>query len=540
MTFKRGEKCVITRLEKRTDLNGAVVTLCRWNKNLGRWEARCCVGNKGDKGEMVCIRPGNLQKIEQNEREATDNVLHPCIGSVLNLGVRGGLDGMPFDEKNHQAGSGQISLMVFQTVAKIAIELYGDASSSLVLALLLDFIGKDNDSYLIQHALKALVCDTFNSFNMGIILPIQDFSRMETASDYGNLMYSLRKGTLAFIEERQMLLKMTISNMKGSKMKSNRNEASTIFQMLMCGRDDNKSIQCSKLEKELVQSCMGGEVTVYHQSGNGKKIEFSQIMHHAYTQWLVKDVCSSLSPLDARKGSLGKWHRLLSWEKQLTKAIEASSVRLTLDVTDDFDIIHWVEGLISADISTLIDAPGVDTDRRILRLAFFAELLLEYLTVDHLTASSDEKGVESEGTDSGTDNSMTTLTCDQNEKIQQAPMKKGANVTIVGLEEKEHALVMNGMEGQIVEIIDTEQYSILFTNLTSPQVIHTSNLTRAARVPRELHKCLCGQNGDLFCDRCNMMWYCSAKCQSDDYDRHKIACKAMVSKFGLLSLGTKD
>ena len=99
---------------------------------------------------------------------------------------------------------------------------------------------------------------------------------------------------------------------------------------------------------------------------------------------------------------------------------------------------------------------------------------------------------------------------------------------------------MNGMEGQIVEIIDTEQYSILFTNLTSPQVIHTSNLTRAARVPRELHKCLCGQNGDLFCDRCNMMWYCSAKCQSDDYDRHKIACKAMVSKFGLLSLRTND
>ena len=156
---------------------------------------------------------------------------------------------MPLDEKNH--GSGQISLMVFQTVAKIAIELYGDASSSLVLALLFDFIGKDNDSYLIQHALKALVCDTFNSFNMGIILPIQDFSRMETASDYGNLMYSLRKGTLAFIEERQMLLKMTISNMKGSKMKSNRNEASTIFQMISCGRDDNKSIQCSKDENSM-------------------------------------------------------------------------------------------------------------------------------------------------------------------------------------------------------------------------------------------------------------------------------------------------
>ena len=38
----------------------------------------------------------------------------------------------------------------------------------------------------------------------------------------------------------------------------------------------------------------------------------------------------------------------------------------------------------------------------------------------------------------------------------------------------------------------------------------------------------------------NMMWYCSAKCQSDDYDRHKIACKAMVSKFGLLSLRTND
>jgi hypothetical protein len=105
---------------------------------------------------------------------------------------------------------------------------------------------------------------------------------------------------------------------------------------------------------------------------------------------------------------------------------------------------------------------------------------------------------------------------------------------------QQYALVRNGMEGQIAEIVDTQQCSILFTNLTLPQIIHTSNLTRTTRVSRELHKCLCGQNGDLFCTRCNMMWYCSAKCQADDYDRHKIGCKAMVSEFGLLSLRTKN
>jgi hypothetical protein len=378
-------------------------------------------------------------------------------------------------------------------------------------------------------------------------LPIRDNSRMDTVSDYGNLMYNLRKGTLAFIESQQMMLKRTVSNMKGAKMKSNRHEASTMYRMLMCGSDDNKSIQCSKLEEELVNACMGGEVTVL-EPGNVKNIKCNVLMHRAYTQWLVKEVSSSLSPLDAKYGSLGKWHRLLSWEKQHTKAIEATPVRLTLDVTDDFDITPWVEGLISTDISTLNDAPGVDTDRRILRLAFFAELSLNYLiqiqsvALDErqIVAPSDEKGFEAEGTDSGTDSSPTTLPCDKIEKIQHAPLKKGANIIIVGLEEKEYALVRNGMEGQIAEIVDTQQCSILFTNLTLPQIIHTSNLTRTTRVSRELHKCLCGQNGDLFCTRCNMMWYCSAKCQADDYDRHKIGCKAMVSEFGLLSLRTKN
>jgi hypothetical protein len=92
---------------------------------------------------MVRIRTGNLQKMEHNERVGTGRVLHPCIGDVLNRAVRGGLDGLSFDEQIHQAGSGQISLFVFQSIAKIATELYGNAQSSLVLALLFDFIGKD-------------------------------------------------------------------------------------------------------------------------------------------------------------------------------------------------------------------------------------------------------------------------------------------------------------------------------------------------------------------------------------------------------------
>jgi hypothetical protein len=59
-------------------------------------------------------------------------------------------------------------------------------------------------------------------------------------------------------------------------------------------------------------------------------------------------------------------------------AHNSTSDRFILDVSDGFDLTPWIEGLASFDLSVLSDAPGVDTDRRIVRLAFFAELAWKF------------------------------------------------------------------------------------------------------------------------------------------------------------------
>ena len=115
-------------------------------------------------------------------------------------------------------------------------------------------------------------------------------------------------------------------------------------------------------------------------------MKVNPFLHQAYVRWLIQDVAPTLNAADARKGSLGKWHRLDSWEKQLTKAIVATPVRIRIDVSNDFELFPWIEGLLSVDLKVLSDAPGVDTDRRILRLAFLPCLPCKLQT--HLGSST--------------------------------------------------------------------------------------------------------------------------------------------------------
>lgn len=536
---------MLSGLMHRTDLNGQVVTLLKWSKKHERWEVRC------SDGKEIRVRQANLAKTGRAEsaenarvgprandaQEPCHYVLDPAIGTALKQSVCGGsmfpqVEGIP-----HQAGSGQISRVVFDNFADLATEVYG-GKSSVVLAMLLDFVGKDGDSGLVCQKLKAKISEIFHPQNMaGFVLPIpaswSKLMDMDTATDLGTLMFNLREGTLAFIESHQGMLAGIVSEMKGSKMMSNRNEPGTILTMIMCGKDDNKSMKCTTLQEELKSAAMGGEVTVF---GKGfKKVEVNEFMHRSYVNWLIQDVLPTLSPSDARKGSLGEWHRLTYWEKQLTESIQAKPVRLMLDVSDDFDLTPWLEGLVSLDLSVLSDAPGVDTDRRILRLAFFAELAWQFSLK---SGAWDRKQQASLASSSEADDSSTAvgdaLNTDMPDlvKSEQDCFKKNSKVVVIGLEEKEHSLVCNGMEGRILSQVDSDHYSVSFTNLTQPKTIQAFNLQRVAKVVREEHHCFCGQSGDFLCSRCNMTWYCSAECQTADYGRHKLGCKAMVSKFG--------
>ena len=214
-----------------------------------------------------------------------------------------------------------------------------------------------------------------------------------------------------------------------------------------------------------------------------------------------------------------------------------------LDVADDFELAPWLEGLMSVDLDVLSDAPGVDTDRRILRLAFFAELAWRFAieskafekksgaTKSSPASIDNDSSMSTEADVRGTSNTLGGVTTDEEDRL-----KKGDKVVVLKLDEKGQEPVNNGMEGRIVEHTDLNHYSVSFTNLIEPQILHASNLEQVNRVPREYHSCICGETGGFLCSRCSMMWYCSVECQKKDNERHKINCKAMVSTFGLAVL----
>jgi hypothetical protein len=59
MKFTIGDRCVLTGLLFRADLNGQVVTLLKWNKKYERWEVRCG-GTTTCRVESVRVRLENL------------------------------------------------------------------------------------------------------------------------------------------------------------------------------------------------------------------------------------------------------------------------------------------------------------------------------------------------------------------------------------------------------------------------------------------------------------------------------------------------
>lgn len=125
-------------------------------------------------------------------------------------------------------------------------------------------------------------------------------------------------------------------------------------------------------------------------------------------------------------------------------------------------------------------------------------------------------------------------------KTPRVFFKIRSKVVVTGLSKKEQKIVFNGMEGRVISQIDSDHYSVSLTNLTEPQKVHASNLQPATKVVREEDICICGNPGDLFCTRCNMMWYCSKDCQKANHKRHKLVCKAMASKFGFFDAIYKE
>ena len=565
--FHARDKCRLTGLKRRSDLNGQVVTLSKWNDKDERWDARC------HDGEGIRVREINLIPIKENAGKDDTAVqklylrdypyaLPESLADLLNTMVRGGKDAW-FQERFPFACNGQISSFVFTQFAKLALEMLqtptcipdGMTQNSLLVAMLVNYVGKEEDHLLVFEGLKAKCLKAFDYINNlgGINLPLPSpllkMLNMDSAEDYTHLMFNLRKGTLAFIENHQSMLRNIVKELKGSTLKSNRREPNTVRRMLLIGKDDAKSLKCSSLREELFYAARGGEVVVVKHGR--KKVEVDPLFHNSYIEWLFQDVLHTLEKSDAKEGSLGEWHRLSSWEKHLTKSMEVSDARITLDVSNDFDLTTWLEGFVSFNLADLSDAPGVDTDRRILRLAFFAELAWRYSlnsgawdrkrqeneSVSLASTENDafddgnlKSADESPASSAMTTTASTSTSLTENEETDSRPFRTGTRVIVIGLEEGTSPRVQNGMEGKVLDQDAQDRYVVEFRNLANPQILCRSNLKRAHKPSPEEHKCeKCDNCAKSFCSRCSMAWYCSAKCQKEDYPYHKRVCKLFAS-----------
>ena len=518
----------IVGLQKRPDLNGEVVVLLDWKEANGRWSARCCHSREG-----VCIKPINLKATRP-----LDPVMSDCLKGI----VRGGPD-MPFLDG---VGTGQISRRAFAAFTSLALEIYRDAPPEAELAaIFIEHIGKFGDCRLVfKHLKQKIASSTPHLSHFGIQLPdpLRSMFEMNTVDSLMTLMVKLRRGTIAHLRSQQSLLRSFMKNQESIKIGTG--DPSRAVVMRMHGRDGNKSMTLQSIADELIHAGMYGEATILGQDGV-EKVKFDEILHRAYVGWLVDDVLPTLDQLDAKTGSLGEWHRVLAWESQLTASVIVTPRALMLDVSDDYSIDSWLGGLVSLDISKLEDIPGVDTDRRILRLILYTEKAFKAV----VEGMDERPHQENESPDNG-DVSTTDVTQHQPEEIPAsraieaaAYFREGTKVVVVDIDEKgqEGVSVCNGMQGRVHSVLEDGKYLVSFSNLECQQVVLGANLKRVENVEHEDHLCLvCSRDAQFLCSRCNLSWYCSASCQRGDYKKHRAYCKYMAPQNPFLDSMLKE
>lgn len=509
--MEKGDKAYIVGLEKRTDLNREEVTLLEWKESDGRWAARCKTG------ECVKVKPTNLKAIVP-----LDPVLSESLTSIVCDS-----ETLPVP-KMELVGTGQISRMSIKAFVALALELYENSPpEDFMTAMFIEHIGKFGDCRLVYSHLKRIVTKT-TKLPYGIVLPnpFRSMYEMKTVESLMKLLVNLRRGTIAHLRSKQSLLRRFAGKHKGITICNKNPVHGAIGRML--GRDDPKSMSSKTIADELIHASMGGEVIVIGDAGI-EKLEFNEILHRAYIKWLVDHVLPTLDTSDARKGTLGEWHRILAWESQLTAKVLVTPRGLILDVDDHYSIDSWLDGFVSVDLCKLEDIPGVDTDRRILRMFLFAEKAFQAT----ITLVSKERENEAKRPQSDDDKApktetpvehQDTLSTESNPGIEYS---EGAKVVVANMQNDESLEGLpycNGMQGRVVSVLADGEYLISFSNLGRHQVVSGNHLTPLPKVPRDQHFCAaCGKKAKLLCERCGLTWYCSKACQRGHYEKHREA-----------------
>ena len=327
------------------------------------------------------------------------------------------------------------------------------------------------------------------------------------------------------------------------------NDPSKAFRMTTTGVD-SKSMTCKSLRERLLGHGSVGEFLVEIQEG-ASAVDILPL-HPVYVHWCVDEVLPTLKKSDAKKSSLAKWHWIQTWERQLTSAVEITPHRMILDISDDFCIDSWLDGFGSFNLTTLAEMPGIDVDRRMLRMAFFAELAIAASSEHLYKEPAIGENTEFEATPqlfapAATPAPTPPRSAASQQETRLAPsealtltphiraLKEGTRVTVVDVQEGD-GMLCNGMEGRVVCLVDPGKYMVSFSNLINAQEVDASNLRRAEKVRRNHHLCMFGELAVSICSRCRLKWYSSRDCQVADYQRHKCICKQLASDDPMESL----
>ncbi|CAB9521981.1 expressed unknown protein [Seminavis robusta] len=346
--MEKGDKAFVVGLQNRQDLNGTTVNLLEWNQATGRWSARVASGRR----EGICIKPINLSAVPP---------LDPVMVSAISASVRGG-DKIMSQFTEIGIIPGQVSYELFMTFTSLMVKAYGNTmTEAKATEMLIEHIGKFGDARLVCGKLKKIASDANDMTRFGIVIPtLSAMLRMDTGKGYLELMIRLREGTIAHIRSQQAHLRRFKSQVQEIRVQSD--DPFQAAMKRMCGREGSKSMSPKHIAEELAWAGMTGDMTIIGEEGV-EKVKFDMILHRAYVKWLVQDVLPTLDPRDAKDGTLGKWHQVLHWESQLTGSVFVTHDRVFLDISDDFRIDPWIDGLVKFDLKTLESMPGVDADK---------------------------------------------------------------------------------------------------------------------------------------------------------------------------------
>jgi hypothetical protein len=358
----------------------------------------------------------------------------------------------------------------------------------------IDFIGKENDVQLTLELKSQLGSGEIAGFMM-----FQNLFAINSVQNMTRTFRMARMGTIAHLRSQQSLIRNWFMNRMPTTITIPSQPTPSDLHMR---QSTPKSLSRNHIIRELIHAGMGGYNCIF-DSFNGEsfqKVEFDEISHRAYVNWLIVKALSTAKRSDL-KGSLTAWHQLSEWEKHLTSIIRVTDLHVAFEVADDFDMLPLVQGFQSCnDWDALTTCPGIDTDRRIARYVFFAEWACDTL----IREAPAESSAAAAATGSA------ALTAPLHPATAAGDQRSGTDGT---------ALAADAPFDQPAAISTPAALSSAQVDAPPP--------ARAARACN-----LCGETAAKLCSRCGLVLYCSRRCQVDDWPAHRLRCELMSTVRG--------